>query len=440
MMGLSLGQIAKALTSPQIKRGLFIALLVSMLGSWTGATIAAPSPGPQSALNLRPAYSLSTNLIAFYKLGEASGTRVDDIAANCGGNCDLTSNNTVGQAAGIVGNAASFTAASSMYLSRADHNDLTPSGDFTFAGWIYVTDTGTRRTILAKGSSNATAGLEYRLIRESNDRFIFLISDGSATATATANNFGAPVANTWYFVAAWYDKTNSLLKISVNNGTANSSAASLNVQNTVSALEFGRAPGGASYWDGRLDAWGYWTRTLSSTELGYLYNAGAGCEYPFTSCEPTPTPTITNTPTVTLTPTITNTPTNTPTITNTPTYTPTLTPTITDTPTETPTGTPLPTDTPTVTLTPTDVPTNTPTSTETPIPTATNTPTPTPTPEACATGAPDYRECHTLTNGDLFIVDRRISYGEIFLTIAVAALTLIQILRWAYDFAMRWLN
>ena len=67
--------------------------------------------------------TLPTNLIAYWKLDEASGTRNDSKGAN-----HLTDNNTVTQAVGKVGNAAQFTLANSEYLSIADNADLS-AGD-----------------------------------------------------------------------------------------------------------------------------------------------------------------------------------------------------------------------------------------------------------------------------------------------------------------------
>ena len=55
----------------------------------------------------RPLIALSTNLVAYYRLTEASGSRAD----SSGNGYTLTDNNTVGSRAGKVGaNAALFAA------------------------------------------------------------------------------------------------------------------------------------------------------------------------------------------------------------------------------------------------------------------------------------------------------------------------------------------
>src|SRR5258708_7847472 len=56
--------------------------------------------------------AITDNLVSFWKLDEASGTRTDSVGSN-----NLTSNNSVGQSVGKVSNAAHFTATSNQYLS-----------------------------------------------------------------------------------------------------------------------------------------------------------------------------------------------------------------------------------------------------------------------------------------------------------------------------------
>ena len=65
--------------------------------------------------------NLLTNLISFWEMEEASGTRVDAVVAS--GN-DLTDNATVTQNPGKVGNAAQFTLATSEWLSHVSNASL----------------------------------------------------------------------------------------------------------------------------------------------------------------------------------------------------------------------------------------------------------------------------------------------------------------------------
>jgi hypothetical protein len=222
---------------------------------------------------------LNSSVVAFWKLEEASGTRAD--ATGRGNN--LTDNNTVTQAAGKIGNAASFASASSEYLSCADNADLsTGDVDFTIAGWFYLTTKTAAMDLLAKWG--ASGNFEYILFYDlGTDRFVFTVSNnGTAAATVSASTFGSPAVGTWYFVVVYHDATGNLLGISVNNGAFNTLAHTTGVFNSTAGFRLGaRDSGSAAYFNGRADAVGFWKRLLSSAEITELYNAGAGREYPF---------------------------------------------------------------------------------------------------------------------------------------------------------------
>src|SRR3990172_7892369 len=384
------------------------ALFVSAVPAITQADT-APAP-PR-----RPAYALSDSLIAYWKLEEASGTRYDELNGCGGSGCDLTDNNTVTQNTGIIGNAGEFTMANSEYLSHVDDADLSVGdNDFTIAAWVYLDSKPTGWSGIASHSFNASAtgfawSLNYR--GDSFDKYQWYISDGTNTYNVLASNFGSPPTATWTYVIGWHNSISNTINIQVNNGTPDSlswSTGSFDIdENLRVGVTFTNR-----YFNGRIDSIGFWKRVLTSDERGYLYNSGAGCDYPFTACEPTPTPTVTLTPT--LTPTITDTPTVTPTITD----TPTLTPTITDTPTLTPTITDTPTVTPTIT--------DTPTVTHTPTPTFTPTPTDTPGPYA-------YDIDSTLSSGNRLLILRRFTFGEIALGVLVLAIVIGGIGKFIYD-------
>lgn len=80
--------------------------------------------------------TLTNNLISFWKLEEASGTRVDEVSGY-----DLTDNNTVAQGTGKIGNAAEFVDANSESLTHVSNSDFqTGDVDWTWAGWVKFND------------------------------------------------------------------------------------------------------------------------------------------------------------------------------------------------------------------------------------------------------------------------------------------------------------
>ena len=68
--------------------------------------------------------ALSDSLVSYWILGEASGERADSHDSN-----PLTDNNTVGQAAGKITNAADFIPGNSEYLNHADNASLSFGDD-----------------------------------------------------------------------------------------------------------------------------------------------------------------------------------------------------------------------------------------------------------------------------------------------------------------------
>lgn len=435
---LTLGEIASTLRSRRVWRGLAsLAALVAIAGLLIAnipapSAIAAPVPAPPQSINLRPAQTLSDSLIAYWKLEEASGTRFDELAGCGGSGCDLTDNNTVGQAAGINGYAGQFVAANSEYLSHLDNADLsTGDVDFTIAVWIYVDSlpgSGVYPGIYTKrgGTLNEWSIAITPSDHEQPNRFFFATFDGANERDVYATSFGLIPTASWHLIVTWHDSVGNSINISVDNGAVNSLANANGVNDSNSIFRIGGLGQGGNYLNGRIDGVGFWKRVLSSAERGYLYNSGAGCDYPFTTCEPTATPTITNT--FTATPTVTNTPTYTPTVTDTPTVTNTvtLTPTVTDTPTNTATAT----DTPAATSTPTD------TATPTLTPTVTNTPTLVPT-------APS-KSCEDsfsfpLDNGKIYTVNLCSSVDGIAIGGMLLAIIVIAVVVILYQEVRRWL-
>lgn len=374
----------------------------------------------------RPAYSLSDSLIAYWKLDEASGTRLDELNGCGGSGCDLTDNNTVTQNPGKLNNAAQFTSANTEYLSRSDHADLSAGDiDFTIIQWVYLDSKGAVQHFVFKGSNTGGSQYEYRTRYASgSDRFVFGLADGTSGTDCAANSFGSPDNGTWYFIVAWYDATANTANIQVNNGTVDSCSWSTGSNDSANAFNIGRAGAGGGYMNGRIDGVGWWKRVLTSGERAALYNSGNGCDYPFTDCEATATPTVTSTPTNTATPTATST--------NTPTATYTVTATATDT--GTPTDTPTPTATATVTETgmPTDTPTPTPTGTATATATVTLTPTVTRTPDE------SYWYEIELSSGNVLRIERRWDYGALFVGVVLLIVAIILLVRFGYDFLGRW--
>lgn len=226
--------------------------------------------------------NLHSDLVAYYNFEEATGTRVD---ATGRGN-DLTDNNTVTRAAGIIRNAASFIIANSEYLSRAssaDHNmgDI----DFTIALWVLLNSVSVGNEILSKWDTGGNQRSYVIAFDVANSVLICNISSAGAAPAANlaASSFGLPPIDQWNFMVVWYNKTTDLLNIQINNGVIDSAtktggAFASTAPFQIGAVNLGGVP--SNFLGGRIDAVGLWKRELTATERAELYNNGAGRQYP----------------------------------------------------------------------------------------------------------------------------------------------------------------
>ena len=223
---------------------------------------------------------LRRSLIAYWKLDETSGTRIDAVGVN-----DLADGNTVGATAGVIGSAAQFVAGNSEYLEVADGPLLRiGSGGATIVAWVKLADTAAIYTICSKWHNYEEFLLFYRL---SDDRFRFQVSsDGVDRTAVNADSFGSLSADIWYFVVAWVDPVAQVIGIQINNGAQNTAACTLAINGGLDPWRIGAYGASASVnasMNGAIDEVGYWKRVLTAGERTTLYNGGAGLTYPFDS-------------------------------------------------------------------------------------------------------------------------------------------------------------
>lgn len=221
--------------------------------------------------------SLINGLVAYWKMEEASGTRID---ATGRGN-DLTDNNTVAQGTGKVGNAAQMVKANSEYLSIASNSDFVGSDiSFSFSHWFYIDS--------LPSSNNYLFG---------KGLFDFLCRVSSATqkvnfqceSAASPGSFAGAISpvvlstTTWYHLYCGYDAGNDVVFVSVNNETLVTSALAGGVKTSVADFNIGiyNVLAILESWNGKIDEFGLWKRVLTAAERTALYNGGNGIAYPF---------------------------------------------------------------------------------------------------------------------------------------------------------------
>lgn len=212
------------------------------------------------------------NCVAYWRLEEASGNRVDSVGANT-----LTDVFTVTQNPGKVGFAAQFTAVNGEQLTIADNPALSMGNiDCTFAGWFYGDTLGNNAGLISKWGGTAN---EYMLFLTAGPQLFFAVNNTSgAQINCQATNFGNLSTATWYYVVAWHDATADIIGVSINNTAPNTTANANGVMDSDSTFRLGLFPAGGAYWDGRLDEWGVWKRAFSAADRTAGYNGGAGLD------------------------------------------------------------------------------------------------------------------------------------------------------------------
>jgi hypothetical protein len=214
--------------------------------------------------------------VSYWKLDEASGTRADSFGGN-----NLTDNNGVGSASGVVGNDAVFVAAAGTYLSHASNSSLQVTGDFTFACWIKLGSQPSGSNAYSIITKDIDTGRDYTLDYSPGYRYLrFYHAYNGDVNTLCCND--TPLSNgTWYFVVIWYDATANKDYMRVNDSLLYGDPYTPGTIQTSTEFRIGSRPypGYNDYFDGEIDEVGFWKRVLTSAEITSLYNGGAGVTF-----------------------------------------------------------------------------------------------------------------------------------------------------------------
>lgn len=227
--------------------------------------------------------------ISFWNFDESSGNAVDALGVNT-----LTNNNTATFVTGLIGNAADLESGSSQSFSIADASQtgLDFSGDCSFAGWVNLESLGSTNVLFAKTNGNGQRAYIIRLTDDGGTSKLNVeCFAGGTTAnrrTATTNSAVVSSTGVWTHLVATFDIDTGVWVIYKDGSsvavTTNNAGTVASIYDTASDFQVGAAnylgtP--EQFMDGKIDMFGVWNVTLSSTDASDLYNAGAGIQYPF---------------------------------------------------------------------------------------------------------------------------------------------------------------
>ena len=227
--------------------------------------------------------ALTDNLLAHWKLNEASGTRADSVNSYT-----LAEDwDTIGSTAGVIGDAVHMVSADSYYLGLViTPSTFAPETAYTATAWVRITSTYAAGDwmrafgIVDLDNGRSPVSLEIDYITDGAYAYVYSnLSDESAVEKQHTTLLSKDV---WYFLAVRW--TGSKLGVSVNGGAFQEADQASLWQpgsygaNNVAQLGYRNATSRTH----DVDSVSYWrNRALSESEINQLYNGGAGLDYPF---------------------------------------------------------------------------------------------------------------------------------------------------------------
>ena len=230
--------------------------------------------------------ALTDNLRACWEFNESSGN-----AADASGNgTTLTNNGSTPFVAGKMNNAAEF--ASGDYFECADNSYVSLTGDATWSVWWYPTTLNAQNSFFDKWNFSAVQR-EYEVWVDysggASKISLQISNNGSSSSYNYLSTTGISV-NNWYHVVWVFTASTGTLEVYLNGSSLGTATFAITaIKDGTSNFSIGKFTGGGGNLAGKLDQAAIWARTLSTTEVGELYNSGNGIEYPF-SATSSPTP------------------------------------------------------------------------------------------------------------------------------------------------------
>jgi hypothetical protein len=223
--------------------------------------------------------ALRSGLVAYWPLNETATSGDVTAKDESGKGNDLTSNNSVLSAAGLIGNARDFVSANSEFLSIASNADMQfGDKDWSLALWFNADNWGAYQ-IVAK---DASGGREFEcatLVQGGSNRVSTVWYHSGGQVSVAAPNPGTLSAGTWHFLAFRHINSTGVITGRINATTmtfTRPAGQTWNAAGTAFTLGSRVFVPYQAYFNGLIDECARWDRALSNAELDELYNSGNG--------------------------------------------------------------------------------------------------------------------------------------------------------------------
>ena len=218
------------------------------------------------------AFTANTDLVAYYKFDETSGTTAADCTANAKngtlyGNCTW--------ATGLTNNALSIPGGTGDYvgLPTGIVSGLT---NFTIVAWVKLTSVSTNMRIFDFGTSTTNYMEMTPKHSNSSGKIQFYIRTSSTTKSVTGT--AALPTGSWQQVAVTLSSQTLTLYVQgaqvgqITNCTINPNSLGSTTNNYIGKSQTSSHP----HLNGLVDGFRIYNRALTGTEITALYNGGAG--------------------------------------------------------------------------------------------------------------------------------------------------------------------
>jgi len=213
--------------------------------------------------------ALANNLVAYWKMDETTGDRMDSHGSNT-----LAENGTVQAPTGKI-NLGMKPNGTNNYLSRPTSVELNGDQSFSFSFWFNA-EAGTQKSILGKFSNGVSGSYAVRV---NSGKITFTYYQGASGFKADAIDPNSIVNNQFYHVVCTHDLVTKTISLSVNDGTPITNTYTFTPVSTSMDFQVGRL-GGEITSLLVVDELAFWSdRVLSAADITALYNGGAGLSY-----------------------------------------------------------------------------------------------------------------------------------------------------------------
>ena len=218
---------------------------------------------------------LLTNLVAYWKLDESSGTLDDAVGSNNSTACIADYDST-----GKINSCLYFNGGIGDYAEFADAANLQMyNQDFTMMAWVYMHDLpGTSTAFPIFGGEGGSAGFNIYTNSSGYTGFQVTKVNIGAGTKATVNYLNA---DTWYLVALIFDSSATTNNATFYyNGTTVAVTYNNDFTDGAGTIYMGKYNSTTGFATMLIDEAAIWKgRKLSTEDLDLIYNSGSGLAF-----------------------------------------------------------------------------------------------------------------------------------------------------------------